>query len=71
MNSQRYTKLASQAQAGDQSSLEQLLILAYTPVSYLCRKLLQNGQRAKDMTKAVLQQVPSQLHTLKNPESFE
>lgn len=71
MNSQRYAKLASQAQAGDQSSLEQLLILAYTPVSYLCRKLLQNGQRAKDMTKAVLQQVPSQLHTLKNPESFE
>lgn len=71
MNSQRFTQLASQAQAGDKASLEQLLLLAYTPVSYQCRKLLQNDQSAKNITKKILKQIPARLETLKNPELFE
>lgn len=71
MNSERFAELASQAQAGDRASMEQLLLLAYTPVSYQCRKLLQNNRAAEDMTKVILQSVPSQLHTLNNPELFE
>lgn len=51
MNSQRFVKLISQAQAGDKASLEQLLLQAFTPVSYQCRKLLQNEQAAKTITK--------------------
>lgn len=71
MNSQRFAQLASQAQAGDKSSLEQLLRLAYTPVFYQCHKLLQNDSAAKTITKKVLQQIPSRLNSLQNPESFE
>ena len=71
MNSNRFAQLASQAQAGDKASLEQLLLLAYTPVSYQCRKLLQNTQAAKDLTKEILQQIPAQLQNLNNPELFE
>lgn len=54
MDSKQFAQLASQAQAGDKASLEQLLVLAYTPVSYQCRKLLQNNQAAADMTKKIL-----------------
>ena len=50
MNSQRFAQLASQAQAGDKSSLEQLLRLAYTPVFYQCHKLLQNDSAANLLT---------------------
>lgn len=71
MNSKRFAELASQAQAGDKASLEQLLLLAYTPVSYQCRKLLQNNQAAEAMTKEVLKRIPSRLNTLNNPELFE
>lgn len=71
MDSKQFAQLASQAQAGDKASLEQLLVLAYTPVSYQCRKLLQNNQAAADMTKKILQRIPDQLHTLKQPELFE
>lgn len=71
MNSQRFVKLISQAQAGDKASLEQLLLQAFTPVSYQCRKLLQNEQAAKTITKKILRHIPAKLDTLPSPESFE
>lgn len=71
MNNQQFAQLASQAQAGDKASLEQLLLLAYPPVSYQCRKLLKNTQAADSITQKVLQRVSVQLHTLKNPALFE
>lgn len=71
MSSKEFPQLASQAQSGDQASLKRLLFLAHTPVSYQCRKLLQNKQAATDMTKEILQKIHSQLHTLNQPELFE
>ena len=66
-----FAQLASQAQNGDKTALEQLLIQAYGPVSYLCRKLLQNDRAEEAMTREILLSVRSRLHTLKDPEHFE
>lgn len=71
MNRKRFAELASQAQAGDKTSLEHLLLLAYTPVSYQCRKLLQNDQAVEAMTREILRRIPSRLNTLDHPEEFE
>lgn len=71
MHRKQFAELASRAQSGDNTSLEKLLLLAYSPVVYQCRKLLQNDQAAEKLAKEILQRIPSQLHNLNNPALFE
>lgn len=71
MHRKQFAELASRAQTGDKASLEKLLLLAYSPVTYQCRKLLQNDQAVEKLSKEILQRIPSQLHNLNNPALFE
>lgn len=71
MYQERFTDLVVQSQSGDADAMEQLLLLAHTPVSYLTEKILQNPQTAQQITREVLEIVFSKLSTLGEPEHFE
>lgn len=71
MDSELLAELAAQAQAGDKRALEQLLRASHTPVSWLCRKLLQDDQAAEKLTRTILRSIPAQLDTLEDPAEFE
>lgn len=71
MNQESLVELVTYAQSGDDGALEQLLLMAYTPVSYLCQKLLKDGRTAREQTGEILQIIAHKLHTLKAPAQFE
>lgn len=71
MTNEALTELVLRSQSGDKDALEQLLFWAHTPVSYLCRKILQNQERAEDLTKEILQITAKGCKTLQDPELFE
>jgi len=71
MNQEITAELVLQCQAGDVDAMEQLLFLAYTPVSYLCSKILQEENAALEQTREILQIIAGKLNTLKEPELFE
>lgn len=71
MNQEQFTELVLQSQEGDAAAMEELLLLAHTPVSYLTQKILQNSKNAQQVTYAVLQSVFSNLSSLQNPDDFE
>lgn len=71
MNQEAIMELVVSSQAGDAQALEQLLLHAYTPVSYLCRKLIQDEQAAQEQTREILWIVGEKLSALENPEEFE
>lgn len=66
-----FTELAVMSQSGDTDALEQLMFQSYTPVYYLSRKLLQNDNAAKTITREVMQILANKLNTLQEPELFE
>lgn len=69
MNQNTPAELAALAQTGDLNALEQFLLWAYTPVSYLCERLLKDA--AWEQTEAVLRKLLQQLPTLPEPERAE
>lgn len=71
MNQENFTELVVLAQAGDPDALEQLLFRAYTPVSYLCCKLLQDDAAAEEQTREILHILSDKLNTLQDPGLFE
>lgn len=71
MNQEQYTELVLQSQNGDAAAMEQLLLQAHAPVSYLTSKILQNPKTAQHVTHAVLTSVSSNLSSLIEPADFE
>lgn len=71
MNPEILVELASAAQMGDINALEQLLLWAYTPVSFLCQKLLKDEQIVQEQTYEILRFAAQKLHTIQNPAMFE
>jgi DNA-directed RNA polymerase specialized sigma24 family protein len=71
MNHESLAELVSYAQAGDINALEPLLIWAYTPVSFLCQKLLQDSHIAQTQTREILQAIAHKLPSLQSPAMFE
>ena len=69
---QAYLKqMVTYAQAGDANALEPLLMWAYTPVSFLCQKLLKDSHIAQTQTREILQAIGHKLPSLQSPGMFE
>ena len=69
---QAYLKeLVTYVQAGDNNALEPLLMWAYTPVSFLCQKLLKDSHIAQTQTREILQAIGHKLPSLQSPGMFE
>lgn len=71
MNQEALSDLVLQIQSGDDAALEQLLLLSYTPVSFLTQKILHNSQNAQQVTQEVLETVISNLSSLQDPSQYE
>lgn len=71
MNQELFTELVQQSQDGDSAAMEELLLRAHTPVSYLTKKLLQNPKTAQQVAHEVLTSVFSNLSSLQEPTEFE
>lgn len=71
MNLESISELVMRSKAGDREALETLLIWAHTPVSYLCRTILQDPELAQEQTRSVLRALSRQLYNLEDPELFE
>jgi DNA-directed RNA polymerase specialized sigma24 family protein len=71
MNQEYLTELVTYAQAGDSNALEPLLMWAYTPVSFLCQKLLKDSHIAQTQTREILQAICHKLPSLQSPAVFE
>lgn len=71
MNSEQFADLVWKSQTGDEEALEQVLLHAYTPVSYLTNKILQNEQTASQVAREVLEIISSKLNSLTDPSQFD
>jgi len=71
MNQEELFDLVLRAQSGNAEAMEQLLLWTYTPLSWLCRKLLQNRQAAEEQTQAILHTIYTKLDTLQQQEQYE
>lgn len=71
MNLDQLTDLVLQSQSGDTKAMEQLLLLAHTPVSYLTNKILHNSKTAEQITRDVLKIAKSNLSSLPEADQFE
>ena len=66
-----FSELVSKSQAGDEKAMIQLLLQAYSPVSYLARKILQNERTASQVIQEVLEILSHKLHSLDDTTQFE
>ena len=71
MIQEQFADLVLQCQSGDKNAMEQLLLLAHTPVACLTRKILQNRKIAEQVTQEVLATVAANLASLQEPDQFE
>ena len=71
MNQELFTDLVLRSQDEDPAAMEELLLLAHTPVSFLTQKILQNPKSAQQVTLEVLTSVYSNLSSLRKPAEFE
>lgn len=71
MNNQERYELVLRAQAGNADAMEQLLLWTYTPLLWLCRKLLQDQKHAEEQTESILNTIYTKLDTLQDPEQYE
>lgn len=71
MNQEQFTELVLQIQDGDSAAMEELLLQAHTPVSYLTNKILQNPKAAQLVTHDILSSVFSNLSSLQDAVNFE
>ena len=71
MNQELFADFVEKSQQGDAAAMEQLLLLAHTPVSCLTKKILHNSRTAEQVTRDVLETVVSKLASLPEPAQFE
>lgn len=71
MIQEQFADLVFRSQTGDETALEDLLLLAHTPVSCLTEKILHNDRVAEQVTREVLKTVASNLSSLQEPAQFE
>lgn len=71
MNQEELFELVLRAQSEDADAMEQLLLWTYTPVSWLCRKLLQDRQAAEEQTQSILKTIFHKLNTLQDPQQYD
>lgn len=71
MTQESLTELVSLAQAGDPEALENVLIWAYTPITFLCRKILKEEAAAQEQTRELLYMLSRKLDTLQDPAQFQ
>lgn len=71
MNQEELFELVLRAQSEDADAMEQLLLWTYTPVSWLCRKLLQDRQAAEEQTQSILNTIYRKLNTLQDPQQYD
>lgn len=71
MNQDQLADLVLQSQSGDNRAMEQLLLLAHTPVSYLTSQILHSAKTARQVTRDVLETVASNLSSLPEANQFE
>lgn len=70
MEKEQVTQLVIQCQSGDMDAMEQLMLYAYKPVSFQCRKMMKNEQDAEDMTQEVLLTLYEKIGSLSDPAAF-
>jgi len=70
MDKQTLTNLIEQSKKGNRKAMEQLLIFAYTPVSFQCRRLVNDPQLAEDMTEKILKSLSSQISKIESADHF-
>lgn len=71
MDHEFFSELVWKSQMGDADALEQLLLTAYTPITYLTGKLLENQQTARRIARETLETISLKLNTLNDPGQFE
>lgn len=71
MNHELFVRLARQCQAGDPNAPEALLLLAHTPISWLCGQLLHNDNAARHLTRELMQFVHVHSAAPEDPEQWE
>lgn len=71
MNQENLAQLVTDAQSGDAGALEQLLLWAYTPVAFVCRKLLRDSRVAQNQILEILRRISQEMDTLPLPSEFE
>lgn len=70
MDKQTLTNLIEQSKGGSRKAMEQLLYFAHTPVSWQCRRLLNDQQLAEEMTERILKALSSQIDKIENADHF-
>lgn len=70
LEKEQLTQLVIKCQNGDMEAMEQLMLYAYTPVSFQCRKMMKNEQDAEDITQDVLITLFEKINTLADPSAF-
>ncbi len=70
MEKEMLVQLINKAKSGDQQAFEELLKEVHTPVSYQCRKMLDNEQDVEDATQEILLTIYTKLDTLEEPAAF-
>ena len=71
MDHELLSDLVWKCQMGDADALEQLLLEAYTPVTYLTGRLLKNPQTAQQVAREVLETISVKLNTLNDTNQFD
>ena len=71
MNQDSLIQLAKYSKAGDESALEELLLWAHTPVSFLCSKLLLDPETVQNQTQEILYIISRKIRTLQDPRLIE
>lgn len=71
MNEEQFTDLAVRCQAGEEGAAEQLLRLAFVPVSYQCGRILTDAQEAGNLTAQIMAELSAKLPALPNPANFQ
>lgn len=71
MNQDALIQLARYSKAGDESALEELLLWAHTPVSFLCNKLLLDPETVQNQTQEILYIISQKIRTLQDPSLIE
>lgn len=71
MINENFSSLVWNSQTGDNDALEKLLLEAYTPVSYLSARILQDEDLAGQVTQEVLEIIASRLSSLADPDQFQ
>ena len=68
MDKQMLSNLIAQSKKGSRKAMEQLLIFAHTPVSFQCRRLLNDLQAAENMTEKILKALAAQIDRIESAD---